>query len=70
MTSENISQIFQKRQPKNQEKTVKIQFWLKNTLNPVLKTGMRQCSEISQKPFKVNVKSRPSNWHINKNLIK
>jgi len=45
-------------------------FWLKNTPNTVLRTGLRQCSKAPQKPFKVNVKSRPSTWYINKNLIK
>ena len=68
-----LSQIFQKCQPKSQGKnhvkTVFL-FWLINTPNTVLRIGLRQCSETPQKPFKVNVKSRPSTWHIEKTLVK
>ena len=64
-----ILKISKKGQPKNQGKAMKfvLQFLLENIMSPVLRTSVRQCSK---KPLKVNVKSKPSNWHINKNQIK
>jgi len=35
-----------------------LNFDFKNTQDPVLGTGLRQYSEIPQKPFKVNAKSK------------